>query len=93
MSVTGIDLDAECRAERLASRGRNGARLRLSDVHGYCVTLEHENGVQTMGTRTLSHSMSGLVNAVSGAGQQVIAAAGVTGWVTDTPAAPELAFL
>ena len=77
----GIDLDAEAGQNVLAAAAGTVLDCSYSDAYGYCVTLEHENGVQTMYAH-LSQFYVGPGDAVSQG--QVIAAAGATGWVTDT---------
>ena len=77
----GIDLDAEAGQNVLAVAAGTVLDCSYSDTYGYSVTLEHENGVQTM----YAHLSKFYVESGDAVSQgQVIAAAGATGWVTDT---------
>ncbi len=77
----GVDLEAEAGQNVLAVAAGTVLDCSYSEAYGYHVTLEHENGVQTMYAH-LSQFYVGPGDAVSQG--QVIAAAGATGWVTDT---------
>lgn len=77
----GLDLDAEAGQNVLAVAAGTVLDSSYSDAYGYSVTLEHENGVQTM----YAHLRQFYVEPGDTVSQgQVIAAAGATGWVTDT---------
>ena len=77
----GIDLDAEAGQNVLAVAAGTVLECSYSDACGYYMTLEHADGVQTMYAH-LSKFYAEPGDAISQG--QVIAAAGATGWVTDT---------
>ena len=75
----GIDLDAEAGQNVLSVAAGTVLECSYSDAYGYCVTLEHADGVRTM----YAHLSKFYVEPGSAVSQgQVIAAAGATGWVT-----------
>ena len=77
----GIDLDAEAGQNVLAVAAGTVLDCDYSEAYGYYVTLAHADGMQTM----YAHLSTFYVEPGDAVSQgQVIAAAGTTGWVTDT---------
>ena len=75
----GVDLEAEAGQNVLAVAAGTVLDCSYSEAYGYHVTLEHENGVQTM----YAHLRAFYVESGDAVTQgQVIAAVGATGWAT-----------
>lgn len=76
---SGVDLEAEAGQNVLAVAAGTVLDCSYSEAYGYHVTLEHENGVQTM----YAHLRAFYVESGDTVAQgQVIAAVGATGWAT-----------
>ena len=76
---SGVDLEAEAGQNVLAVAAGTVLDCSYSEAYGYHVTLEHENGVQTM----YAHLRAFYVESGDTVAQgQVIAAVGETGWAT-----------
>ena len=76
---SGVDLEAETGQNVLAVAAGTVLDCSYSEACGYHVTLEHENGVQTM----YAHLRAFYVESGDTVAQgQVIAAVGATGWAT-----------
>ena len=76
---SGVDLEAEAGQNVLAVAAGTVLDCSYSEAYGYHVTLEHENGVQTM----YAHLRAFYVKSGDTVAQgQVIAAVGATGWAT-----------
>ena len=74
---SGVDLEAEAGQNVLAVAAGTVLDCSYSEAYGYHVTLEHENGVQTM----YAHLRAFYVESGDTVAQgQVIAAVGATGW-------------
>lgn len=76
---SGVDLEAQAGQNVLAVAAGTVLDCSYSEAYGYHVTLEHENGVQTM----YAHLRAFYVESGDTVAQgQVIAAVGATGWAT-----------
>ena len=76
---SGVDLEVEAGQNVLAVAAGTVLDCSYSEAYGYHVTLEHENGVQTM----YAHLRAFYVESGDTVAQgQVIAAVGATGWAT-----------